>query len=266
MSEIIPNKSNGNQESSVSREAPSNIVEPYLATFIAMDDISRKLTQLLKQNNDNTIKLLSQNRDNNTQIINNHTQIIKEFRDNHIQTLKESRDNHVQILKESGDNHQQLLKQIKENQVQLLKDGNEKNAQIIGAFTKLLEVTHDNQKLLGSILGELQADADAGEFLRTSGTVTPNRFVIIDTMVAPGHMVKGYTVKNGGPNNIFVAHNAAISSEVDADIIDVTGTVSRFEIVEPNEDIKFVFNRKKIRNVHILAQGGNSSFRAWLVW
>jgi hypothetical protein len=79
-------------------------------------------------------------------------------------------------------------------------------------------------------------------------------------------MVKGYTVKNDGPNNIFVGHNVAISSEVDADIVDVTTAVSRFDIVEPNEDIKFVFNRKRIRNVHILAQGGDSQFRTWLVW
>lgn len=133
-------------------------------------------------------------------------------------------------------------------------------------LSSLLDYTVKNEKRLEIIQNQLLEEADEGQFLRTSGTVTTTRFTIIDTNVAPGHMVKGYIVKNDGPNNIFVAHNAAISSQVDADIVDVTGSVSRFEIVEPNEDIKFTFNRKKIRNVHILASGGNSQFRAWLVW
>lgn len=133
-------------------------------------------------------------------------------------------------------------------------------------LSSLLEYTVKNEKRLEIIQDQLLEEADEGQFIRTSGTVTTTRFTIIDTNVAPGHMVKGYTVKNDGPNNIFVGHNVAISSEVDADIVDVSSIVSRFDIVEPNEDIKFVFNRKRIRNVHILASGGNSQFRAWLVW
>lgn len=113
---------------------------------------------------------------------------------------------------------------------------------------------------------ELQEEADRGEFLRTDGTVTTTAFTIIDTNVAPGHMVKGYTIKNDGPNNIFVGHNVAISSQVDADIVDVTTLTSRFDIILPNEDIKFIYNRRTIRNVHLLSQGGNSSFRSWLLW
>lgn len=133
-------------------------------------------------------------------------------------------------------------------------------------LSSLLEYTVKNEKRLEIIQNQLLEEADEGQFIRMSGTVTTTQFTIIDTNVAPGHMVKGYTVKNDGPNNIFVGHNVAISSEVDADIVDVTTAVSRFDIVEPNEDIKFVFNRKRIRNVHILASGGNSQFRAWLVW
>lgn len=147
-------------------------------------------------------------------------------------------------------------------------------------FNKLIELSIKNQKTLSSILehtiknemrldviqDQLLAEADNGQFLRTSGTVTTTEFTIIDTNISPGHMVKGYTVKNDGPNNIFVAHNVAISSDVDADIIDVTTLTSRFDEVLPNEDIKFVYNRRTIRNVHILASGGNSQFRCWLVW
>ena len=133
-------------------------------------------------------------------------------------------------------------------------------------LSSLLEYTVKNEKRLEIIQNQLLEEADEGQFIRMSGTVTTTQFTIIDTNVTPGHMVKGYTIKNDGPNNIFVGHNVAISSKVDADIVDVTTAVSRFDIVEPNEDIKFVFNRKRIRNVHILAQGGDSQFRAWLVW
>lgn len=133
-------------------------------------------------------------------------------------------------------------------------------------LSSLLDYTIKNEKRLAIIQEEMLAEADSGEFLRAEGTVTTTQFTIIDTNVAPGHMVKGYTVKNGGLNDIYVAHNAAFSTGVDADIIDVVQSTSRFEIVEPNEDIKFVFNRRRIRNVHILAYGGNSQFEAWLVW
>lgn len=133
-------------------------------------------------------------------------------------------------------------------------------------LSSLLDYTVKNEKRLEIIQDQLLEDADEGQLIRLSGTVTTTQFTIIDTNVAPGHMVKSYTVKNDGPNNIYVAHNVAISSEVDADIIDVTSNVSRFNIVEPNEDMRFTFNRKRIRNVHILASGGDSQFRTWLVW
>lgn len=138
-----------------------------------------------------------------------------------------------------------------------------KNQKLISS---LLDYTIKNEKRLEIIQDQLLEEADEAQFIRTSGTVTTNRFTIIDTNVAPGHMVKSYTVKNDGPNQIYVGHNVAVSSEVDADIIDVTSNASRFNIVDPNEDVRFTFNRKRIRNVHILASGGDSQFRAWLVW
>lgn len=138
-----------------------------------------------------------------------------------------------------------------------------KNQQILSS---LLDYTIKNEKRLAVIEEEMLAEADSGEFLRTAGTVTTTQFTIIDTDVAPSHMVKGYTIINDGPNNIYVGHNVAISSEVDVDIVDVTSDTSRFAQILPGEDIKFVFNRRRIRNVHILASGGNSTFRAWLTW
>lgn len=133
-------------------------------------------------------------------------------------------------------------------------------------LTSILEYTIKNEKRLEVIQDQILAGADNGQFLRTDGTVTTTEFTIIDTNIAPGHMIKSYTIKNDGLNNIFVGHNVAVSSRVDADIIDVTTLTSRFDVILPNEDIKFVYNRRTIRNIHILAQGGNSSFRAWLSW
>lgn len=133
-------------------------------------------------------------------------------------------------------------------------------------LSSLLEYTVKNEKRLEIIQEQILAEADNGQFLRTSGTVTTTKFTIIDTNVAPGHMVKSYTVKNDGPNTIFVAHNVAISSEVDADIVDISGIVSRFNVVLPNEDVRFAYNRKTIRNIHILSSGGDSQFRSWLAW
>lgn len=139
-----------------------------------------------------------------------------------------------------------------------------KNEKILST---LLDYTVKNEERLKVIQGELVAEADSGEFLRVNGTVTTTQFTIIDTDTSPGYAVKGYTIKNDGPNTIFVAHNAAISSGVDVDPVDVTtSAISKFEQVLSNEDIKFVFNRRKVRNIHLLAQGGNSQFRAWLVW
>ena len=130
----------------------------------------------------------------------------------------------------------------------------------------LLEYTVKNGERLKVIEEQALAGADEAGVLRRRGIVTPFKFVIIDTMEAPNHMVKSYTVKNDGPNIIFVAHNAAISSQLDVDITDVTSPSSNFEQILPNEDIRFSFNRNKIRNIHILAKGGNSNFRSWLAW
>lgn len=174
-----------------------------------------------------------------------------------------SQDSGVQNIIEADKFMAMTMDDISLSLVKLI-DLSTKNQQTLSS---LLDYTVKNEKRLASIQNELIEEADAGAVLRINGTVTPTQFVIIDTIKDPGHMVKGYTVRNDGSNNIFVAHNAAISSDVDADIIDViSGNISRFEEILPNEDIKFVFNRNRIRNVHILAQGGNSQFRAWLVW
>lgn len=134
---------------------------------------------------------------------------------------------------------------------------------ISGKLTKLINLTLRNQELLNSILRQQIEEADEGKYIRKSGTVTPTTFVEINTLIDPGHSVKGYEVTNDGPNPIYVAHNATISG-LQPDTIDVTD--NRFQEVAANEDIEFNYNRKKIRNIYLLAKGGNSNYRIWLVW
>ena len=147
----------------------------------------------------------------------------------------------------------------------LLIDENEEMRELKNLTRKLTEVEISNQKILGSILEEQKAEADAGEYLKISGTVTTSEFVILNTDIDPGHMVKGYVVINDGPNIIYVGHNMALSS-IGPEIIDVTDPVARFNRVLDGESLRFEFNRRKVKNIYILSTVGDSTFRGWFVW
>lgn len=147
------------------------------------------------------------------------------------------------------------------------------------SLTKLVDLSIKNQQTLSSLLGytikneerlasietQLLEEADAGEYLRISGTVTISEFVILDTDTAPGHPTKGYVVINDGPNTIYVGHNMALSS-VGPEIIDVTNPVARFNRILDGESLRFEFNRRKVNNIYILSTVGDSTYRGWLVW
>lgn len=121
------------------------------------------------------------------------------------------------------------------------------------------------ERTLNLILKELREEADEGARLLFSGTVLTTQFTVLDVDVAPGHAVKGYRVHNDGPNGLYVAHNAALSS-VGPDIIDVTSTDTIFELLQVNEVTEDSYNRRQINNIYLLASGGNTNFRARLVW
>lgn len=129
-----------------------------------------------------------------------------------------------------------------------------------------------NEKLLSAILEkekailvEEKASADEGEYIIINGTVSSSSFTIIDTDTDPGHPVKGYFVRNTGNFSIFIAHNAALSS-VGPDVIDVNSNITRFEILQPNDTTEASFNRNKIKNIYLLASGGDTTFKTKLVW
>lgn len=121
------------------------------------------------------------------------------------------------------------------------------------------------ERTLNLILKELREEADEGARLLFSGTVLTTQFTVLDADTDPGHPVKGYRVHNDGPNGLYVAHNAALSS-VGPDIIDVTSTNTIFELLQVNEVVEDSYNRRQINNIYLLASGGNTNFRARLVW
>ncbi len=137
--------------------------------------------------------------------------------------------------------------------------------EILETEKKRLQVELKNQEILNSILKEELAGADAGEYLKISGTVTISEFVISDTDIAPGHPAKGYVIINDGPNTIYVGHNMALSS-IGPEIIDVTSPIARFNRILDGESLRFEFNRRKVKNIYILSTVGDSTYRGWLVW
>jgi len=125
-------------------------------------------------------------------------------------------------------------------------------------FEQLIQINTD-------ILKELKNEADEGEVMRLSGTVTTTEFTILNTITDPGHPIKAFEFNNDGENSIYVGFNVVLSGE-GADIIDVTNNLSRFDLIQPTEDISYSYNRRKIRNIYLLSSGGDSTYRLKLIW
>ncbi|MDO9355634.1 MAG: hypothetical protein Q7T55_18180, partial [Solirubrobacteraceae bacterium] len=120
-----------------------------------------------------------------------------------------------------------------------------------------------DQKLLSSILKELQDEADEGEYLFRQGTAsTTLADNIIDVIAITGFPVRGYIIKNDGANTIQVGHNITPSS-IDSNI---QTAAARFYPIFVGEDHKEMFNRKVINNIYIRTSTGTSPYRLWLLW
>lgn len=124
--------------------------------------------------------------------------------------------------------------------------------------------TSDIRKINLAILKELRDEADEGGRMQIHGKVNDEKFFIIDTQKDPGHKVKAFIARNDGPEDIFVAYNAALSS-VGPSIEDVKKSLI-FEKLERNEDKRYSFNRNVIKNIYILAHKDESHFRVNLAW
>ncbi len=136
---------------------------------------------------------------------------------------------------------------------------------LIEIQVKNQEILLETQKTQKRILHELRAEADDGEVLRLSGTATTTEFTIVNTITDPGHPIKAFDVTNDGANSLYVGFNVVISGE-GADIVDVTNSLSRFDLLANKESLKYSYNRHKIRNIYLLASGGDSNYRLKLIW
>lgn len=130
---------------------------------------------------------------------------------------------------------------------------------------ELLNATNTNQQTLNSILKEILDEADEGLFMESHGTVGTANFVVVNVEVILDHRVKGYYLKNEGPNDILFSHNLTPDgTTVEATTLDMTST--NLTVVKSGEIESFTYNRNKIKNVYLLGSGGSSSYRLKLVW
>lgn len=128
----------------------------------------------------------------------------------------------------------------------------------------IISIMKDIKKINLAILKEERDEADEGGRMQIHGKVGYREFFIIDTQKDPGHRVKSFIARNDGPEDIFIAYNAALSS-VGPSIEDVRKSVI-FERLEKDEKIRYRFNRNVIKNIYILAHEDESRFRIDLSW
>lgn len=130
-------------------------------------------------------------------------------------------------------------------------------------ISELVALTQKNQELLTDILNELEAQDDDGEYLFRQDTATTVLSAnIIDMLAIQGFPAKSYILKNDGANTIFVGHNITPSS-IDSNIQTAS---ARFYPVLAGEEIRILYNRKKVRNIYIRTAAGVSAYRLWLLW
>lgn len=123
------------------------------------------------------------------------------------------------------------------------------------------ELLNKNTELLNSINKEVVDERDEGEYLRRNGTATTS-LTTIDLYSILEFPVKGYTIKNDGDSTIYIAHNLSdVPSTTDIDVNNI-----RYSTVNKKEELKFLYNRRKIRNIYIRTTSGTSDYRLWFVW
>lgn len=209
-----------------------NVIDPSVFIAVTLDDVSRKLT--------NMIDLLNE-KFTNLSTVNN--QILQKI---------DSVYNQTKLTNDKLDLSIEQQRLIFEQQKLTLDQQ---------------QLTLDQQRLATK---ELQDDADEGAYIIKADTVSSSEFYIIDTQVDPGHMIKGYTIHNDGENSIYVGHNVAQSS-IGPDLVgmvdaNLNSATNRFNLVKSCERYQYSINRKKIKNIYLLATQNTSQFRITLIW
>jgi len=134
-------------------------------------------------------------------------------------------------------------------------------------LSKLIDITTLNRKYLNAILKEQRDEADEGQELTHNGTVLSTEFEFIDIgQLRQGLKVKSFELANDGDTNaIYFAFNTT-QAGLEPSLDDTTSNLTKFRLLQPEDSIKIVFNRKVIRNIAIIGQGGSSTYRLWMVW
>lgn len=133
------------------------------------------------------------------------------------------------------------------------------------AQTEIVRLLQSNQITLNSILKEIKDEADEGLFMESHGIVGTTNFVVVNVEVILDQRVKGYYIKNDGPNDILISHNLTPDgATVESATLDRTGV--NLTTVKTGEIESFVYNRNKVRNIYLLAVNGESNYRLKLVW
>lgn len=135
-------------------------------------------------------------------------------------------------------------------------------------FSNLAHITSDlvhvNKEILdrnNKILKELTDERDEGEYLRREETASTT-LTTYDIIGILGFPVKGYEIHNDGNNTILFAHNLTLSL-IDPNV-DTSNT--RFSSLLSGDNIRFIYNRKIVRNIYLVTSLGTSAFRLWLIW
>lgn len=108
-----------------------------------------------------------------------------------------------------------------------------------------------NNQLLSKIYGELNSEADEGEYLVIERTATTSTDVIYLRDLV-GHPIKSYSIENTGSADINIGHNIDISK--------------RYSVISAGDTLSFSFNRKKIRSIYINTSSGTSTYKLTLSW
>jgi hypothetical protein len=173
----------------------------------------------------------------------------------------------IRIQSESFKENQKLLSTIERaNQTNLTTI-----AKQLTYISRQMNNSIDQQKLILEqqtiATDQLLEEADEGRRIIKSGTATTTAFTTISTIDDPGHPIKAYRVTNNGPKTLYVGFNNA-ESRIGPDITDVLSDPDQagFEKVSINATAKESFDRDKIRNIYILAVGGNCDYTAKLIW
>ena len=134
-------------------------------------------------------------------------------------------------------------------------------------LSKLISQSELNRKYLNAILKEQRDEADEGQELTQDGNVLSTEFTFVDIgQLRQGLRVKGFELANDGIDNaIYFAWNTTRAG-LEPSLDDPTSSLTKFRLLQPDDSIKIIFNRRVISNISLLGQGGSSTYRLWMVW